>query len=123
MSEVTISINGRGYALSCDDGQEERLKELGRYVNSRLNDIAHAGAADNESHLFVLTALVLADEIFDLKTHLSEMDAHIRSLEVSQDSSERGEYYEFVQEEMFVAQAIENLAGKIDHIAERIQKA
>ena len=66
MAEVTLSINGRDYGISCDDGQEQRVQDLGMYVDSRLRDIAKAGAASNESHLLVLTSIMLADEIFDL---------------------------------------------------------
>ena len=50
MSEVTLKINNRGYSLSCDPGQEQRIGELGHYVDSRLQDISAAGAATNESH-------------------------------------------------------------------------
>ncbi|MCB9989057.1 MAG: cell division protein ZapA [Rhodospirillales bacterium] len=70
MAEVTLTIHGQNYGIACDDGQEGRVKELGRYVDSRLREIASAGAATTESHLLVLAGLVLADEIYELREAL-----------------------------------------------------
>ncbi|MCB1681574.1 MAG: cell division protein ZapA [Alphaproteobacteria bacterium] len=124
MSEVTVHIGGRGYSLSCDPGQDARLRELAQYVDSRLKEIAHAGAATNESHLFVLTALVLADELFDTKEMLGEFEEENYQLSSRLRDIANGQAPKpLVQEEMFVAEALDHLAGKIEHIAERIQKA
>ena len=124
MPEVNVSINNRDYSLDCDEGQEKRLVEIAKYVDARLSDIAQAGAATNESHLLVLTALVLADEVFDLKHELgaAEMDNYqlVQQLQNVESSDEEG-YSD--EEELFFVQAIEHLAGKIEHISQRIQKA
>ena len=60
MAEVNLAIHGRSYGIACDDGQESRVMEVGRYVDARAREISQAGAAGNETHLMVLTALVLA---------------------------------------------------------------
>lgn len=54
MAEVTLEINGRNYGITCEDGQEQRVKDLGVYVDSRLKEITKAGAASNDMHLMVL---------------------------------------------------------------------
>jgi len=36
MAKVSIQINGRKYALGCDDGEEERLLRLGQRLSGRL---------------------------------------------------------------------------------------
>ncbi|MCB1592726.1 MAG: cell division protein ZapA [Alphaproteobacteria bacterium] len=124
MSEVTVVIGGKGYSLSCDQGQEERLRDLSAYVDSRLTDIGKAGAANNEAHLLVLTALVLADEIFDLKAMLGEFEEENTDLSRRlRDIVNGDEAGPLMQEELFVAQALDHLSGKIDTIAERIEKA
>ena len=73
MAEVSITINGRTFGISCEDGQEQRVHDLGRYVDARLKEIAKAGAASNESHLLVLTTLMLSDEIFDLRNDVRKL--------------------------------------------------
>jgi len=35
MAKVSIQINGRKYALGCDDGEEERLLRLGQRLDER----------------------------------------------------------------------------------------
>ncbi len=62
MSEITISINGRHYDVSCDLGQEGRVIDLAAYVDQKVKDISNSGAAYNDSHLLILTSLVLANE-------------------------------------------------------------
>lgn len=114
MAEINLSINGRSYGIACDDGQETRVSNLGRYVDERLRDIARAGAASNESHLLVLTALVLADEIYDLResVHQAIQSASNQNVErVSED------------EEQMIVRAIDHLVSRIDTIAGRVAKA
>lgn len=111
MAEVNIMINGRSFGISCEDGQEQRVSDLGQYVDSRLKDISKAGAATNESHLMVLTALLLADEVFDLRYDVNLMNTKVKGAEANQN------------DEATVAHAIEDLASRIDRIANRIQNA
>lgn len=113
MAEITLKINNRGYGLFCDEGQEERLTELASYVNSRLEDIAAAGAASNEAHLLVLTSLVMADEVFDIREELSALKAKTQN--ITDASSPRSE-----EDDIMIARAIEQLAGRVEHIASRI---
>ncbi|MCB1784283.1 MAG: cell division protein ZapA [Alphaproteobacteria bacterium] len=119
MPEVTLNINGRGYSLSCDEGQEARLKEVAAYVNSRLKSISSSGAATDSSHLLVLTSLVLADEIFDLRDDVAEIEEQARYLQGNAPAAQ----LPFDEDDALVAQAIDHLAGKIEQIAARIQKA
>lgn len=67
MADVNISINGRIYEIGCDQGQEGRVVDLAAYIDQRLQQISRSGAAYNDAHLMVLTTLVLADEIFELR--------------------------------------------------------
>lgn len=111
MAELTLTINGRNFSISCDDGQEQRVIDLAHFVDSRLKDVSAAGAANNESHLFVLTSLMLADEVFDLREKVNQMGGQ------PQDAGQLKE------DELAIAQAIGQLADRIDGIADRMKKA
>ena len=111
MAELNLMINGRSFGISCDDGQEQRVIDLGHYVDSRLKDIARAGAANNETHLLVLTALMLTDEIFDLREKVSDLGGQAEHANTLQ------------ADELVIAQAIDHLAERIDTIADRIKAA
>lgn len=111
MAEINLSINGRNYGIACDDGQEQRVVELGQYVDSRLKEIARAGAASNESHLLVLTALVLADEVKDLQDGAANNNGSIASgLSITEADEEA------------IVEAIDHMAARIDSIAGNLQK-
>ncbi|MGH1403115.1 MAG: cell division protein ZapA [Alphaproteobacteria bacterium] len=125
MSEVTLKINNRGYCLSCDNGQEQHLTDLAHFIDSRLRDIAAAGAATNESHLLVLTSLVLADELYDMKDQLSQAQRQLADIQrgVDDNASQALASQKPVshEEEEMVARAITHLAEKIERIATRLQ--
>ncbi|MBU6235160.1 MAG: cell division protein ZapA [Alphaproteobacteria bacterium] len=67
MSKVNINVNNKPFTIACDDGQESRVQQLGKYVDERFRELNQAGAAPNESYTLVLTALVIADDMFDAK--------------------------------------------------------
>ncbi len=111
MAEVNITINGRTFGISCEDGQEQRVHDLGQYVDGRLKEIARAGAAASESHLLVLTTLMLSDEIFDLRTDVRSLGSQVSRAQSNQ------------SDDLEVAQSIGILADRIERIAMRIQSA
>ncbi len=111
MAEVNVAINGRNFAIHCEDGQEQRLTDLGHYVDARLKGVSQAGAANNEAHLLVLTALILADEVFELRDEASNLEQHVRSAQSNQNN------------DADIAQAINELSQRIDSASTRIQNA
>ena len=73
MSTVTINVNGRDYEIACDPGQESRVQELGSYVDENIRKIAGSGAVGGDIHLYVLTSLLMADEVYELRERLQTM--------------------------------------------------
>ena len=39
MANVSIKFNGKDYLLSCDDGQENNLKELAAQLNKKFEEL------------------------------------------------------------------------------------
>ncbi len=119
MAEVSLQIHGKPYGIACDDGQETRVKEVGQYVDSRVRDIASAGAASNENHLLVLTALVLADEVKELRDSLHSAQANSNV----QPKAQQQVIYEGLsqQEERRIVESIEQLALRIDSVTDRLR--
>lgn len=111
MAHINLTINGRNFGMECDDGQEQRVRELGVYVDSIVKNIASSGGAGNENHLLVLTTLVMADEIYSLRERLAGADDVLQSRA------------ELEQHEEMITQAINTFAERIDTIAGRIQSA
>ncbi|MFN3827503.1 MAG: cell division protein ZapA [Micavibrio sp.] len=121
MADVNLGIHGKNYSIACDAGQETRVVELGKYVDARLREIAAAGAASSEAHLLVLTALVLADEIYELRDLVADLRS--RSPKVVREEVEvEGPQRVSEEDELEILAAIEQLASRIDTVAERLQK-
>lgn len=66
MTTVDIEVNGRAYRLTCEDGQENRLRQLAAYVDGRLKALTGGGRAGTDAQMLVMTCLVLADELHDV---------------------------------------------------------
>lgn len=111
MAQVTVSINNKSYSMECDEGQQHRVLELGKYVDSKLKQIAAAGAAQSDSHLLVLTSILLTDEIFELRDNLTALSDHVEG-KVNADEQDR-----------MAVEAIDHLAERINVIAGRLKEA
>jgi len=72
MAQVTVKINGYVYALGCEDGQEAHLQAMTAQVDSRVESIKALGGNSGEARLLVLAALLLSDELHDLKAEMEK---------------------------------------------------
>ena len=66
MANVSIKFNNKDYLLSCDDGQEENLKELASHLDSKYNELKKNLGNIGESKLLLITAIQMVDDYFDL---------------------------------------------------------
>ena len=66
MANVNIKFNNKDYLLSCDDGQEESLKELANHLDSKYNDLKKSLGNIGENKLLLITAIKMVDDYFDL---------------------------------------------------------
>ncbi len=67
MAEVSVRVNGYVYSVGCEDGQEAHLQSMAGEVDARISSIKAVGAQSGESRLLLLAALLLADELSDMK--------------------------------------------------------
>ena len=66
MANVNIKFNNKDYLLSCDEGQEENLKELANYLDEKYNKLKKDLGNLGENKLLLVTAIQMVDEYFDL---------------------------------------------------------
>jgi cell division protein ZapA len=65
MGQVSVPVNGRSYAITCDDGQETRIRRLAQYVDAKVAQFIGSIGQVGEARLLLLAALVIADELSD----------------------------------------------------------
>ena len=66
MANVNIKFNNKNYLLSCDDGQEENLKELAIHLDSKYSELKKNLGNIGESKILLITAIQMVDDYFDL---------------------------------------------------------
>lgn len=68
MSQVTITINSREYAVACEDGQEVSIIKLSRLLDEKAKLLTQGNSQQvNENMLLAMVGLLLADELTELK--------------------------------------------------------
>ena len=80
MANVNIRFNNKDYLLSCDDGQEEDLKKLTKFLDKRYCDLKSKLGNLGESKLLLITAIQVIDEYFDLKKRVLSQKTNFESL-------------------------------------------
>jgi len=118
MAEVSITLNNRSYDIACDAGQEGRIVDLAAYIDQRLQQIARSGGAYNEAHLLVLTTLVLADEVFELQDGAAPQARPAPAPQPAAAAPAASK-----EDELALAKLLDQVAKRIDSIAQRVQSA
>ena len=72
MANVNIKFNNKDYLLSCDDGQEESLKKLTKFLDKKYSELKDKLGNIGENKLLLITTIQLIDEYFDLKQKVSD---------------------------------------------------
>ena len=71
MANINIKFNNKDYLLSCDDGQEESLKKLTKFLDKKYSELRDKLGNIGENKLLLITTIQLIDEYFDLKQRIT----------------------------------------------------
>jgi len=82
MANVNIKFNNKDYLLSCDDGQEDNLKELAGHLDSKYNELKKNLGNIGESKLLLITAIQMVDDYFDLNKKIDSKKKDFEKLSI-----------------------------------------
>ena len=80
MANVNIKFNNKDYLLSCDDGQEESLKKLTKFLDKKYSELKEKLGNIGENKLLLITTIKLIDEYFDLKQKVSNQKLKLEEI-------------------------------------------
>ncbi len=115
MGEVAVTISGRSYPVTCDDGQEEHVAKLAAYIDRRASELAKSVGKVGETRLLVMTSLIVADELADAYDEVDRLQSRAKTVERKVRSDT-----EAALETKF-APIVEALADRIESIAGRLE--
>ena len=110
MSQVAVTVNGRPYKVTCDDGQEPRIRRLAQYVDARIGEFVKGIGQVGEARLLLLAALVIADELSDANEALQEERSRVRAADA-----------EAADVADAAASGVHGIAQRIEAIAARLE--
>ena len=80
MANVNIKFNNKDYLLSCDDGQEEDLKNLTKFLDKKYSNLKDKLGNIGENKLLLITSIQVIDEYFDLKQRVKSQKENFENL-------------------------------------------
>ncbi|WP_427453808.1 cell division protein ZapA [Litorimonas sp. WD9-15] len=88
MGKVSLDINGRKYAMGCEDGEEERLLRLGQKLDDRVNQMANQFGQIGDLRLLVMAGITMMDEVEDTMQNIDlRVDAKAAGLRKERDAA------------------------------------
>ena len=117
MSQVTITVGGRHYRLSCDEGEETHLAGLGEKLDTMITELRDAFGEIGDQRLTVMAAILALDRLDEAEKKVEAVETDISSArENSNVSVGRDKHIE----ERFTT-ALETAAARIEGLVSEIQ--
>ena len=81
MPEIVVNINDQDYAIVCDPGEENHLKNLSSRIDDKVRDLTKKFGKIGETRLMVMASLLISDETHELHKKIQNDLAKINLLE------------------------------------------
>lgn len=111
MPKLTVTLYGREYQLACQEGQERRVQELVNVVEQRMRAVASSVGNTTENRLFMLTCMMLADEMMEMRETRRPAQQTAPAPTVT------------AQEEEYLLGAIAHLHDRLEHLTAAVGRA
>ena len=128
MANVNVKFNNKNYLLSCDDGQEENLKELAMHLDSKYNELKKNLGNIGESKLLLITAIQIIDDYFALnkkinskKNEFEKLSIKFKELKSELEKIDKEVSYKFGNRDNF-NQKIDELNQETETLIDEIDK-
>ncbi len=109
MATVTVEINGRAYAVGCEDGQEAHVASLARQYDAQVREVGGQVGQVGDLRLFLMAALITGDDLADARARLAQAQAELGRLQS-----------DAARADVRAARALGAAAARVEALAERL---
>ncbi len=81
MAQVSVTINGRQFRMTCEDGQEEHLEKLARELDARIGGLRAKFGEIGDTRLTVMAAITVVDELAEAGTRVKRLEEELAALQ------------------------------------------
>ena len=81
MAQVSVTINGRQFRMTCEDGQEEHLLNLARELDTRIGGLRTKFGEIGDTRLTVMAAITVADELTEAGARVKRLEQELAALQ------------------------------------------
>jgi len=118
MTQVSVTINGRQFRMSCEDGQEGHLMNLARELDTRIGTLRTKFGEIGDTRLTVMAAITVADELAEAGQRIKRLEEEIAALQSAQvATSDRNRAAQIA-----IAAALSAAAERVENITKRLNE-
>jgi cell division protein ZapA len=81
MPQVNVTISGKAYRMACGEGEEPHLEALASLYDGKIEEMRQAFGEIGDMRLHVMAALMVADELSELKKKVETLEGRLQSLQ------------------------------------------
>lgn len=116
MSEVTVTVNGRTYKMSCDPGQEQHLLGLAEQVSAHVEELTASVGQVGDTRLLLMAAIMVADELAEAKRRIASLEDDIRHMKGAREAAAA----QFQESQRSITRTLDAAAQRIETMAQRL---
>lgn len=116
MPQVNVTIAGKAYRMACGEGEEAHLEGLAALYDAKIEEMRQAFGEIGDMRLHVMAALMVADEVSELKQRVASLEKTLAALQGDAGSADQraGEVEERAAEALVAAaERIESVARSL----------
>jgi cell division protein ZapA len=121
MPQVSVSVNGRNYRITCGPGEEQHVAELGAQLDGMTRDLAQRLGHLSEGLALVMAGLTLADAVTEARRERDALRAKLEPLDDAAQGIEARDRERAAAEDQAAA-VIAAMAQRIEALAEHLER-
>lgn len=119
MALVDVTINGRSYNLTCDEGQEEHLRTLAGHIDGKVCALRESLGQIGDTRLLLMAAVLTLDEQLAATQRLEAQAKALVDLSQANEAMKA----QLAESEQAAVEAVEAATKHVEDIAARLAAA